>query len=199
MRRPWHAIVFLLAALPGCSAVGAWIYQDPSYALRAVNLRRAADHGGTADSVELLFVGCNLNDYDITETSFATRLNIAGQNAGEGDHGQTIFLATRDTSRFSVMLPLAGGALPEDLSSRNFEVVARSQVKTPIGDRAVQVRMAGKVERKGDQLNWMMKPQPCKPGTSVLPASFDTRPIPPELPQDRPQPMLLPGAQGNPQ
>jgi hypothetical protein len=165
-----------------------------------VNLRRAENPGGTADSVELLFVGCNLNDYDITETSFATRLNIAGQNVGEGDHGQTIYLATRDTSRFSVVLPLAGGTLPEDRSARNFEVVARSQVKTPMGDRAVDVRMAGKVERVGDQLNWMMKPQSCKPGTSVLPASFDTRPVPAARPpeNDRPGPMQLPGGQRSP-
>jgi hypothetical protein len=177
MLRSRHFVAILLVALPGCSAVGAWLYQDPTYALRSVDVRRGAEQGST-DSLELTFVGCNLNDYDITETSFATTMSIGGKSAGPGDHGQTIYLATRDTSRFSVIVPMHAEALPEQ-GSRPFEVKAVSQVRTPIGDRAVNVRMAGLVERSGAQLNWKMKPQECKPGTSVLPASFDTRAIPP--------------------
>lgn len=195
MRRLRLPIAVLLAALPGCSAVGAWIYQDPSYSLQAVALRKAVDHGGTADSVELQFIGCNLNDYDITETSFLTKLAIDGQSSGEGDHFfTTIYLGTRDYKKFSVIVPLPTEALPQDKAVRPFEVLARSQVKTPIGDRAIDVKLAGQVERQGDLLNWRMKPQACKPGTSVLPASFDTRPIAPEIPNERPQPMVQPGA-----
>lgn len=152
------------------------MYQDPTYALRSVDVRRGTEHGA-ADSLELTFIGCNLNDYDITETSFATTMSIGGMSAGLGDHGQTIYLGTRDTSRFSVVVPVHTEALPEQ-GTRPFEVKAVSQVKTPIGDRSVNVRMAGLVERSGDQLQWKMKPQECKPGSSVLPASFDTRPVP---------------------
>lgn len=183
MRQSWVVLAVLVAA-PGCTSVGAWLYQDPSYALQAVALRKAEDHGGTADSVELMFVGCNLNDFDITETSFLTTLAIGGQTAGEGNHENTIYLDTRGTKKFSVIVPLATDALPEDRGARPFEVVARSEVKTPIGDRAIDVKMAGMVERQGDLYNWRMKPQLCKPGTSTLPASFDTRPIPPEYNKD---------------
>ncbi len=195
MRRTWLVALILLTA-PGCSAAGAWLYQDPSYSLQAVSLRRAQDHGGTADSAELMFIGCNLNDFDLTETSFLTRLAINGQSAGEGDHGQTIYLDTRGAKQFSVVVPLAPGALP-DRGARPFEIQATSQVKTPIGDRAIAVKLAGHVERQGDQLNWRMKPQVCKPGSSVLPASFDTRPIAPEAMRERPQPTRMPGASQN--
>lgn len=197
--RPYGFIAALLIATPGCTSVGAWMYQDPSYSLQAVSLRRAEDTGGTRDSVELMFIGCNLNDFDITETSFLTKLAINGQSAGEGDHGTTVYLGTRDSKQFSVIVPLATDALPEDKAVRPFEVVAVSQVKTPIGDRAIDVKLAGQVSRQGEQLSWRMKPQACKPGTSTLPASFDTRPIPPETQRDQPQGIQGPGMNsGNP-
>jgi hypothetical protein len=197
MRRT-RLVAALLFTLPGCSAVGAWMYQDPSYSLQAVSLRPAAEQGVVKDSVELMFIGCNLNDYDITETSFLTRLAINGKTAGEGDHGQTVFLDTRGAKQFSVVVPLATEALPEDRGTRPFEVLATSQVKTPIGDRAIAVKLAGQVQRQGDQLNWLMKPQVCKPGSSILPASFDTRPIPPEAPRERPNGIDGPGMNQRP-
>jgi hypothetical protein len=197
MRRNWLVLSVIIAA-PGCTSVGAWMYQDPSYSLQAVSLRKAEMTGGTKDSVELMFIGCNLNDFDITETSFLTKLAIGGQSAGEGDHGSTIYLGTRGEKQFSVVVPLATEALPEDQAMRPFEVLAVSQVKTPIGDRAIPVKMAGEVTRTGEQLNWRMKPQACKPGTSTLPASFDTRPIPPEIQRDRPQGIPQPGLNAEP-
>jgi hypothetical protein len=194
MRRPGLSLVLAFIVLPGCSSLGAWVYQDPTYVLRSVDVKLGADESGAADSVQLTFIGCNLNDFDITETSFATTLSIGGKSAGPGDHGQTIYLGTRDTSRFSVMVPVHNAALPEGPSAHPFEIKAVSQVVTPIGQRAINVQMAGFVDRQNGQLNWRMKPQGCKPGTSTLPASFDTRPIPPEYERERPQPTRLPGA-----
>lgn len=200
MRRHGLLLVLGFTALPACSAMGAWIYQDPTYVLRSVDLKLGADESGVADSVQLTFIGCNLNDFDITETSFATSLSIAGRSAGLGDHGRTIYLATRDTSRFSVMVPVHNEALPDGSKAHPFEIKAVSQVVTPIGERAINVQMAGLVERQNGQLNWRMKPQGCKPGTSTLPASFDTRPIQPEIGRDPNRGGILgPGQQVRPE
>jgi hypothetical protein len=51
-------MLFGVLLLPGCTAMGQWLYDDPSFALRGVSLHPRAG----ADSLELFFVACNLND-----------------------------------------------------------------------------------------------------------------------------------------
>ncbi len=197
MRRQLLAVAGMLLGSTACTAMGAWLYQDPTYALREVNLRPGETTAGTSDSLELVFVGCNLNDYDLTETKFQTRMNIAGETAGEGEHLQTLFIATRDTARFSVVLPMRGGALPMSGKANSFEIIGKSSLQTPIGERFVNLRFAGRVEVAGETVRWLTRTEVCKPGTSVLPASFDTRPVIREDPAERPN-IPQPGVSGQP-
>ncbi len=190
------AIMCMCASASACTAMGAWLYQDPTYALRAVNVRPGPAGEVRRDSLELVFIGCNLNDYDLTETSFQTRMRIAGAEAGEVNHTQTLFIATRDTARFTVVMPLREGSLPSSKGAANpFEIVGTSSLETPIGARSVNVRFAGRVEVTGETLTWSTRTDGCKPGTSVLPASFDTRPVIRDDPSGRPN-MPQPGMPG---
>lgn len=202
MRRQLLAVALMGMGASGCTAMGAWLYQDPTYALRAVNIRPGAAGAERNDSLELTFIGCNLNDYDLTETSFQTRMEIAGARAGEVTHSQTLFIATRDTARFTVVMPLREGSLPSKGAANPFEIVGTSSLETPIGQRSVNVRFAGRVEVTGETFTWSTRADGCRPGTSVLPASFDTRPVIRDDPSGRPnqpQPGMPGGQPGRPQ
>lgn len=158
----------------GCTAVGAWIYDDPSFALRGVALHpQDSSVAGAADSLELVFVGCNRNDYELTGDAFATRLAVGGRTVGQGERDRPVHLAVRDTSRFSVMLALA----PEGVGGAGdrvpFAIAGTSEMRTPIGIRRVDFQLRGKVRRQGEAWQWMEEGTgACHPGLSALPPEF---------------------------
>jgi hypothetical protein len=197
MRRTALALAAFLPQIMACTAFGAWLYDDPSFALQAVNLRREYGGQGLADSLELVFVGCNRNDYDLMGEGFVTRLAVDGKTIGEGARVEPVRLVTRDTSRFTVTVPLRDSSFATDRKSRRFEIVAHSDVRTPIGNRPVDLRVRGRVRQgAGENLDWYAETNPlCRPGLSQLPASFDPRasePIKPLLRTIPPGPSLYP-------
>ncbi len=171
-RVPATALVVQLIA--GCTAMGAWVYDDPSFALRTVTMRPAAGAGG-GDSLELEFLGCNRNDYDLLGERFRLRLARSGSVVAEGTRDQPIFLGTRDTSSFVVVLPLWAARLGADSAAGPFELSATSVVHTPIGDRDVAFRLRGRVEAGDTGYRWRAENPICRPGLSVLPGRFDRR------------------------
>jgi Late embryogenesis abundant protein len=187
----------LLALVCACTPLGAWVYDDPSFTLHSVEVRRA----GQADSLDLVFVGCNRNDYDLTGEKFTTRLAVAGETLGEVERDQPVFLGTRDTSVFTVTVPVPSHALETGGPGRRFELSGGSEVHTPMGTRKVAFRMRGRVQYKDETLRWSGDAGPmCRPGLSKLPPVFDRRtrlapgdngPPPAPPPQTSPNPRSL--------
>lgn len=179
MRNRLSVALVLFPALVACTPLGLWVYQDPSLALREAALVRIPADPVSGDSLEMVLVGCNVNDYDLMGASVRSRLAVAGQTVSEGITDRRILLATRDTSRFTVMLPLSDIMTTVDGSARPFELLVASVVRTPLGDRDLSYSLRGQVQRIGDNLAWRVEVgTSCKPGASALPSQFDrSRPI----------------------
>ncbi len=160
--------------LAGCTSVGQWLYEDPSFALRGV----VPHPQQGADSLELSFVACNLNDYELTSQTFVARLLLGGHPAGLGEGDHPIHLGVRDSSRFNVMLAVPPEALaPAEVP---FAIAAKLELTTPMGDREVNLKLRGKVRRTKDQVEWREEGYGlCRPGLVALPPSFTERVDPP--------------------
>ncbi len=168
--------------LQACTPLGLWVYEDPSLALReATTVRPIGGTGGAGDSLELVLVGCNLNDYDLTGQSVRSRLAINGEMVAEAVSDRRILLATRDTSRFSVSLPLPEFLNTADATPRSFELLVASVMQTPLGERDLSYSLRGQVQRSGDNLAWRVEVgKSCRPGASALPNQFE-RSVPIDL------------------
>ena len=164
----------------GCTAMGAWVYDDPSFALRGVALHpQDSTVAGAQDSLELVFLGCNRNDYELTGDGFATRLAVGGKTVGQGERDRPIHLALRDTLRFSVMLAVQPEGVGAEGQRVPFDINGTSEMQTPIGVRKVDFRLHGKLERKGEAWQWMEEGRgSCRPGLAALPPEF-VQPPPP--------------------
>jgi hypothetical protein len=154
--------------LPGCTSVGQWLYDDPSFALRGVTPHPQAG----ADSLELSLVGCNLNDYDLTGDTFAARLLLGGHLVGQGERDRPIHLSVRDSIRFSVMLGVDSLAL-RPTGDLPFAIAAKTALRTPIGVRQVAFRLSGKVRQASDGWEWKEEGYGlCRPGLVAIPPQF---------------------------
>lgn len=156
--------------LAGCTSVGQWLYEDPSFALRGV----VPHPQPGADSLELSFIACNLNDYELTSESFIARLLLGGQPAGQGEGEHPIHMGVRDSSRFNVMLAVVPAAL--EPSEVPFAIAAKLELATPMGTREVALKLRGKVRRTKDRVEWREEGYGlCRPGLVALPPSFTER------------------------
>lgn len=202
MKRFRFSWVFAVALLHGCSAVGQWIYDDPSFALRAVALHpQDSTMQGGRDSLELVLVGCNRNDFELTGDAFNTKLDLNGRRVGEGERDRPIHLPLRDTSQFSVMLAI----MPEGMNPGGdrvpFAINGSSDVQTPIGVRRVDFKLHGRLQRKGDAWQWFEEGMvACRPGLAAMPPEFVAPRRPPIRPDDpdRGRPSRLPGGSQGP-
>ena len=166
--------------------MGAWLYDDPSFALRSVTVRRGSVGASESDSLDLVFIGCNRNDYDLLGDGFTALLAVGGQTIGEGARAQPVLLATRDTSRFTVTVPLQSENFATRSTRAPFELSSHSTVHTPMGDRLVAFSVHGRVDLSDSVGRWAAEAGPaCHPGVSQLPGMFDRR-VPLVRPNDEP-------------
>jgi hypothetical protein len=203
VRRPFLALAALLPALLSCTAMGQWLYDDPSFALRSVTVRRGASGAAPSDSLDLVFIGCNRNDYDLLGDGFTAQLAVSGRTIGQGAREQPILLTTRDTSSFTVTLPLQIENLAISASRASFELNSQSTLHTPMGDRPLAFHVRGRVDFSDTTSRWFAEAGPaCRPGLSQLPGEFDRR-VPLARPGDDPpripaqSPGQGPGPRGN--
>ncbi|HXG45975.1 MAG TPA: hypothetical protein VNJ71_14580 [Gemmatimonadales bacterium] len=162
--------------LAACTPLGAWLYDDPSFALQGATFRPAPAPGGR-DSLELVFSGCNLNDFDLVGEGFEARLVLADRQVGTGRREHPYYLHTRDTSRVIVTLALdddwleAAGA-----SGVRFELLAELLLLSPAGERRVGFRKQGTLigGAQGLAIHGLGQ-RPCRPGLSQLPSVFVPR------------------------
>lgn len=172
------SVIPLIGLAPnGCIALGAWVYEDPSFSLRAAEIRR--------DSVDLVFVACNRNDYDLRVDGFRAQVAVAGEVVAVGGREQPILLATRDSNLFRLTLPFSESGFAGNGKRWPYELTTTEVLRTPIGVRNVATQFRGRVTRKAEGLNWSGDPTRCSPGHSSLPGEFDPRPVvapPPSTP-----------------
>ncbi len=203
-RRLRLLLVPALAMAGACTPLGAWVYDDPSFTLSAVALR---EFESGPDSVELRITGCNRNDFELMGIGFEARLDVDGRVVGSGRHGNTYQLGTRDSTSFTVVVPVTS---VEDLTPpadrrSPYQLTGSTTLKTPLGDRRVGLRQEGEVRRGTDGLQWRARNVvACRPGRSTLPGNWDTRtalpgPAPiPDRPPNQPRPGLPGGEDGRP-
>lgn len=174
-----HPLLISTLALPlalGCTTMGAWLYDDPAMSLRSVTVRPATDLSAGSDSIEFLFQGCNRNDYDLMSDNFTAQIAVGGRTVAAGTREQPVFLGTRDTSNFVVVLPLQQAAIANGERAARFELEAHGVLRTPIGNRDVTYRFMGRVESVADSLRWLGDAGPiCRPGLSQIQGIFDRR------------------------
>lgn len=176
MRRPALLLLASLPALLSCTALGGWLYDDPSFALRSVAARPGPPGTESADSLDLVFEGCNRNDYDLIGNGFRSLLRVGGEPVAEGEREQPVLLATRDTSSFVVTVPLRRADLILGGKKAQFELDSRATLHTPIGDRAVIFNLRGQVEPGAMGGHWAAIQGPgCHPGQTGLPYQFQRR------------------------
>ncbi|MGH7585248.1 MAG: hypothetical protein ACREMH_03295 [Gemmatimonadales bacterium] len=177
---------FVLTA--GCTPLGAWLYDDPSFALARVGLRQS---GSGPDSLELVLAGCNPNDYDLMGFGFEAQLRVDGREVGAVRTENTYQLVMRDSTLITVMLPVqsAENLAPGQAVASLYELVGQTRIHTPIGDRRVEMVQKGEVRREEGALAWHgWKARACRPGLATLPGAWDTKStLPtPEIPRTRP-------------
>ena len=181
-------MLMLLQLLTGCTALGAWVYDDPSLTLRSVTLRPLPDSTTGADSLDLVFAGCNRNDYDLVGEAFETRIRVQGRDVGEGRRDQPYRLFTRDSAPVTVTLAMQE-AWADGATELPVEVESELLVKMPSGEKRIAVIQKGTlVLSRGSVVFKGAQTRVCRPGISTLPSAF-TQPVG----RDRPEPIRTPG------
>ena len=166
------ALVGLL--LFGCTPLGAWVYDDPSFHLTRVEPRYPDSYGAEADSLNLVFLACNRNDFDLQLRSVSAQFAVTGRAPSPAGHAAHYTLPTRTMSEIVVTVSLADSALAADQVHRRFELVGETTVSTPSGDRLVAWKQHGSVWKSGDSLHWAgERGLACRPGLSQLPSNFN--------------------------
>jgi hypothetical protein len=174
-----------------CTPLGAWLYDDPSFALARVGVRHSAGGPGP-DSLELVLAGCNPNDYDLMGFGFDARLRVDGREIGAVRSENTYQLVMRDSTLITVMLPVqsADDLAPGEAMTSLYELVGQTRIHTPIGDRRVAMVQKGEVRREEGGLAWhAWRARACRPGLATLPGAWDAKStLPtPEMPKARPE------------
>jgi LEA14-like dessication related protein len=148
MRFATAAALGLTVLLPACAGLS---FQQPTAALVAVELTGVGLDGG---ALNLQLDVHNPNAFDLRTTRVALGLDLDGTHFGDVDLGSDVLLPAHQTSR--VVLPLrfqwsgvgAGARAMLGCGSVRYDLVGRLFVQTPIGERAVGVRLGGEVTLK---------------------------------------------------
>jgi hypothetical protein len=170
-RRLVPALPLLLGA---CTPLGAWVYDAPRFAVAEI---RPMQPEQGRHRFEFILTGCNLNDYDLMADSLALQLNLRGQPVSSATHALPIALPMRDSARVTVALAVPDERLRQYQESGGrgvpFEIHSVGTMRTPMGPKAIDSWQRGTVHVADDNgIHWSGAVQnPCRPGTSVLPAA----------------------------
>ena len=186
--RAGHLLLVGFVLTAGCTPLGAWLYDDPSFALTRVGVRDVPEG---QDSLMLILAGCNRNDYDLMGFGFEAQLAVDGRPVGSVRTESLYQLDMRDSTMITVMLPLDSMAniSPGAAVASLYELTGQTRIHTPIGERHVRVVQKGEVRKSEDGYAWSTwKSRGCRPGMSTLPGAWDAKanlPVP-QIPTSRP-------------
>jgi hypothetical protein len=176
--RPLGAIAGLLSLGLGafaCTPLGGWLYSDPTFSLSGV---RTMYRGAPADTLQVQFTGCNLNDFDVNFLALEGTLVVDGVQLGSLHTATPGVMKLRDSSEILAPLQIPRAEEPpvhakgDDLLSAHYELSGRVELSTPIGIRQVVVYQKGDVrfDSAGVPSGWTVRnARPCKPGQSIIP------------------------------
>lgn len=160
----------LAAAASACTPLGMWLYEDPTFALAAVQL---VGEGSGTTSLEFVMAGCNRNDYDVQAQRLDVQLELNGSRVGKMTQDVPIMLTMRDQTPVPVLLPGWSGSPSPGAEEREvtFKLVGTGVISSPMGQRTVRIVQQGTVRIKDAKpVSWVARDAvPCRPGTSVLP------------------------------
>jgi hypothetical protein len=132
-----------LAAVVGCTPLGAWVYSDPDLEVGRVRLTQ---EGSDRAPLLVAITVRNPNDYDLSSARLELALQLDNVAIGEFARDSTVALPKSATAVIVLPLDPAPGATHERLSvlghgTRHFSVTGRAPHNTPFGVRIV--RFAG--------------------------------------------------------
>jgi LEA14-like dessication related protein len=145
MRSGTSATLALATLLTACAGLS---FQQPTAALIAVELTGLGLEGG---ALNLQLDVHNPNRFDLRSTRVALGLDLDGTHFGDIDLGRAVLLPAGATTR--VELPLrfqwsgvgAGARAMLGRGAVRYDLTGYLYVQTPIGERAVGVRVGGDV------------------------------------------------------
>ena len=167
--------LFAAGVAVACTPLGAWLYTDPSFVLNGVTTRY---RGAPADTLQLVFTGCNLNDFNVDGLTVQARLVINGTPVGAVWSDRKFTLKMRDSADVAVQLEIPRPAGPpvhakgDGMLDTKYELNGVVELATPIGVRSVQLRQRGEVrfDSAGVASGWTVRnARPCRPGQSIMP------------------------------
>lgn len=161
--------LLLSYAAAACTPLGMWLYEDPTFALAAVQL---VGEGSGTTSLEFVMAGCNRNDYDIQAQRLDVQLELNGTRVGKMTQDVPIMLTMRDQT--PVPVQLAGWSDPGSASRErevSFRLVGTGVISSPVGERKVRIVQQGTFRIKDAKpVSWTARDAiPCRPGMSNLP------------------------------
>ena len=185
-------------ALLGCTPLGGWLYDDPTFVLSEVEVRGGTD---VSDTLALVLTGCNRNDFAVIGTSLGVSMAVEGQPLAPIAVEELFTLNQRDSLRFVV--PLAWQPPAERPNGGRVQIALSGYtiLKTPIGERRVPFMQRGSFGLSTEPKAARVSPagRACHPGQSTLPSQYTT-PVYID-PRDQPPPGVpvgLPGSPGSP-
>lgn len=173
-RRTRCAGFFVATALPilsGCTPLGGWLYDDPTFVLSELTVRGK----NPLDTLELVLTACNRNDFPVEATAIEVSFEMQGSTIGSSLSRQAFTLQTRDSTKLTV--PLALPASATDSGSRlTYVMTGHTTLNTPIGERRVEIFQKGAISlRPKDEVAHIAAAgRPCRPGKSTLPSYMPT-------------------------
>lgn len=181
--------LFVLLSSGGCTPLGGWLYDDPSFILSELTL---PGKGPGNSALALTITTCNRNDFSIQGSDLTVSLVLAGDSVARGQFKDQFTLAMRDSTRLALRMPPVM-PLPDSEPQRpSYALSGRAIVYTPLGTRTVQLRQQGRMTRRRDSVLVPERLPVCRPGKSTLPP-LPSVPIIIEPPEPRSAGGTMPG------
>ena len=169
-------LLFLGLGVLGCTALGGWLYSDPTFALSGVSTRF---RGSPADTLQIVLTGCNLNDFDLdglTIEGSPDREWRAGRRVSEQSVVRDEDAGLGGRRWYRSEMPRAGEppvhAKGDDMLTTQYELNGKIDLATPIGVRRVMIHQLGDVrfDSAGQTSGWTVRnARACRPGMSMIP------------------------------
>ena len=146
-RRTLSYLVLILVAA-GCATLQQLQFVEPSLSLQSVQIRSLDLQGGAFD---LLVDVHNPNAYDLATTRIEIGIDLEGTHFGDAAIAEQTTLTSRESTRVRVPIRFVWsgvGAGARALLTRgavNYDLASKLWLNTPIGERAVQLNIAGEV------------------------------------------------------
>ena len=106
------------------------MYEDPTFRLTRTESHHPGASGPLTDSVDLVLLACNRNDFDLLLPSVAAQLSVVGRATSIAGTGTSFTLPMRTQSEIVVTVPLTDSTVAADQVHRRFDLQGEVTVST---------------------------------------------------------------------